>query len=398
MTRETKLKFILLAGSTFVTAVLLEIGLQIADFPGDQTNMQAFLIPDTTLGWSVRPNASGVYRSDEYTHDLAFDDAGFRVAQPGDTETPREGGILILGDSFVNGYSVSYDDWFATHMEEDLRASGCSADLVAWGAPGFNTTQQYLWLSQNADRLQPRLVVLLFYFNDVWYNDKARYGIVKIPRLDLSADEGPSFEYPGPIEPRPPAAPGRRAVLDRIKLYRLAEFGAKAIPPLRAIARALGLYESQEAAFEAGTSGAPAEFRVFRTDDDPERESAWASTEALLALTDSLVTASGGELMIGYIPTRAEVREGEDRGLGQLAAENGWDLAAVETRLAASCQELGLSCFSLTGALANARAEQGQPMYYELDTHWSPAGQAVVAESVRREIETRSDVCSAPTG
>lgn len=101
-------KRLLMVIVTLCTGIsILEVGFYAVDGPPYTGNHhRVFCSYDALLGWRLTPNKRVVRRTSEYTHVETVDSLGMRdspraVANP--TGVTR---VLVLGDSFVEGYSV----------------------------------------------------------------------------------------------------------------------------------------------------------------------------------------------------------------------------------------------------------------------------------------------------
>jgi lysophospholipase L1-like esterase len=77
--------------------------------------------------------------------------------------------IVTVGDSLTFGWGVGDADAFSAQLEQQWRASHPDVDLdvANLGVPGYNTRQEITLLHRYIERLQPDLVVVGFYTNDV---------------------------------------------------------------------------------------------------------------------------------------------------------------------------------------------------------------------------------------
>lgn len=82
--------------------------------------------------------------------------------------------ILLLGDSFTFGVGVRDEDTFARRLESDLNRdapSGEQFEVINAGVQGYNTRDEVLYLEREWLKLDPDLVVIVFYLNDA-YEDR----------------------------------------------------------------------------------------------------------------------------------------------------------------------------------------------------------------------------------
>src|SRR5687767_5561529 len=156
--------------------------------------------PDPVLGWRHRPGATGSYGHGSW----AINQRGLRDVDRPLAASPGVDRVLILGDSFAEGFSVPFDACVSRALESGLRESGCRAEVVNGGTVGYSTDQEYLFYRDAGALYGARVVVLLLYYNDVLYNARGAVpgGVAK-----------PLFTFTGGVPrvknlplPPPPAA------------------------------------------------------------------------------------------------------------------------------------------------------------------------------------------------
>ena len=95
--------------------------------------------------------------------------------------------ILLLGDSFLEGYSVSQQEIISTVLEQELRASGLEdVQVLNGGTAGYSTDQELLFFVRDGFAFEPDVTVLLFYVNDVWFNSRSNYWRGAKPYYELT--------------------------------------------------------------------------------------------------------------------------------------------------------------------------------------------------------------------
>lgn len=401
--------------SIALTLAAVEVGLRVAGYPPALTDHSEFMRRDPALGWALRPGVRGTYVSDEYAHDVRVNSRGMRGPEPaagaGDVR------IVLLGDSFVEGYSVAEEERVSEALEARLRAvGGCEVRVVPMGTAGYSTDQQLIWLERDGLSMEPHAVVLMFYFNDVWYNGRETYFGAEKPYFRLRADS-----LVGPFLPLadPPAAAGgtardvdegengatrRRARsgeggLSGMRLYRLAERTAKNSDFLRSAAIRLGLADPPpEARIAAvGPDGLPTELQVFVSRESEEVVRAWEITARLIRRMADLTASAGAEFTIFLVPFRGRVHPDAETPLAGAV-----DLSAVADRLAGLCARHGLDCMDPAPDFRRAARDEGGEgarLYYHMDTHWTAAGHAVAADLLAARLgDSVRDWCAHARG
>jgi len=117
----------------------------------------------------MKPDWTGrqVYRStvtgDEIRAvDVRTSSWGLRGPEPDDPKTRTR--VLGLGDSVTFGQGVAEEDTFLSVFQ---RTAAKPVEVVNAGVPSWDTAPEVAWLEQTGMRLDPDLVLLLFFVNDV---------------------------------------------------------------------------------------------------------------------------------------------------------------------------------------------------------------------------------------
>lgn len=79
--------------------------------------------------------------------------------------------ILLLGDSFTFGVGVRDEDTFARRLENALgddAPAGTRVEVLNAGTQGYNTRDEVAYLEHRWLALEPDLVLIVFYLNDVF--------------------------------------------------------------------------------------------------------------------------------------------------------------------------------------------------------------------------------------
>jgi hypothetical protein len=153
--------------SGLVTAALVEVGVRVTwdakkgtpgFFVSSETRIEK-LAPDYT-GWfagvPVRINTLGFRDTREY--ELAKQPNTFR--------------IVVLGDSVTFGHGALYETTYPFLLEDKLKKWRPEIDWQVWnlGVPGYNTSQELAYWKEINGVFKPDLVIVGFYWNDVFDN------------------------------------------------------------------------------------------------------------------------------------------------------------------------------------------------------------------------------------
>lgn len=111
-----------------------------------------------------RPNAQGKVRGVAYqTNSLGLRDREYATVKP-----PGAFRLLMLGDSFTEGWTLPFEGVVAKQIERSL-AIRCRRpyEVINGGTASYSPLLEYLFLKEIGPRLQPDLVLLNFDMTDV---------------------------------------------------------------------------------------------------------------------------------------------------------------------------------------------------------------------------------------
>jgi hypothetical protein len=361
---------------------------------------------DSILGWSKQPMARATFKTSEYTVTETTNSHGLRGPEIAYEKPPNTYRVLILGDSFAEGYTVDLDSTVARVQERRLNALGDRHyEVINGGTRGYSTDQELLFFDAEGRRYHPDLTILLFYVNDVWYNAQPRYWRGNKPLFARVSDGLALTNVPVP-KPDPNefafAVRGGAGITARIRradswlgvhsrLYDLARKVVSGSPVLSGLAIRFGLAD------------APNEWRAWKKTPDPALHTAWTLTEAILALLQRDVVASGSRLVIFYVPSRPAIYADDWRVVKRKYAmgDSAWNPEEDAVVLASICARAAIACVNPVPRF-RAEAEQllatGTQLYFRRDAHWNNNGHrlagAILADYVRAMLRPTSGASS----
>src|SRR5215813_711944 len=150
-------RWLLLAASLFISAVIGEMGLRIFfhdAFSTGKDEKNLMYQYDQQLGWFPVPNSQKTFTGSR-TITVKHNSRGFRTIEHTKTGKP---GILFLGDSFVWGIDVEASERFT----DRLQARHPEWSIYNFGVSGYGTDQEYLVLQRFYDEYNPAVVFLMF--------------------------------------------------------------------------------------------------------------------------------------------------------------------------------------------------------------------------------------------
>jgi lysophospholipase L1-like esterase len=181
--------------ATFSLAVLfggLEVALRLK---GGAPSLQPLFMDDSTVGYRPRPGAFLHYATSEFTSDIQINSLGVRDEEFG-PKALTERRIVVIGDSMVMAIQVPLAQTFVKQLQQALnRPAGLVRyRVVDAGVQGYGTVEEYLFLKETIDRLQPDVVlVAVFVGNDAVEAGDAAWRLSPkraVPRLQRVAAAG----------------------------------------------------------------------------------------------------------------------------------------------------------------------------------------------------------------
>jgi len=351
--------------SVAVTLVLVEVMIRVLYLSPDLPNWHRE--PHPVLGWLLIPNDNYRYRNLEVDIRISHNSQGLRDVEHAAEKPAGVFRILVLGDSFMEAYSVELADSFPQQLEQLAQADGYSqVEVINLGVGGYSTLQQYLVLQEIGLQYEPDLVVLAFYAeNDVYDNDRALNEEVSV--FSSSTLSRPFVEsvQDGELVVSPP---DYRYALRQWRLAKI-EFWHRT-----AIGTIINLATSR-------TSVEPESLEdyyiIYKCEPDPRVDAAWDTTEAILTEINETVRQAGAEFLIFTVPSVLETNR-------SLPVEDPSDYCLDEPpaniRLAQIAQKHEILYYDLLPDFREAATSD--ELFRWTDAHWNEQGHALAAGQV----------------
>ncbi len=390
--RITATLALLVVSMCLISIALTEILLR-NFFPIDMSNSSEHRIPHPVFGWVLEPGASYLYKMPEKSVQVTYNSTGWRDEEhnlENDHDTFR---ILVLGDSFMEGYSVELEDMFHKQIERLGRKERIDIEVINLGVGGYGTLQEYLVFRDIGRHYKPDIVLLGFYIgNDVTNNNlalesgfhfnKKSMKVASRPFLD-SSDETTwaitQVDYDGAWQ-RYQAARNRKESL----LHQLRRNSALVQVTLRAVDRA------KAAMWNTGHTVKPSLvlFGANFCQEPKEYTRGWHTTKRIFDGLKNEVSNIGAELFVFTVPALYEVLEEEienvpDRELICWKNTPGYD------RLKEVLNELDIAYVDLLPKFRKVMRNDTQNIFRLSDRHWNEEGHYLGAEIVYSALKDR---------
>lgn len=346
--------------------ITLELGVRVLglyEFATDD-----FIQPHAELGWSHTPGKEGGWIVGEDRIHVKINSKGLR-----DKEYPyrKEEGtfrILVLGDSFTEGFQVALEDTFCKVLEYELNRDGGKFEVINAGFAGVGTDYELLFLRREGYKYSPDLVMIGFFGNDIYDNYRSK---------TILASSNAPLEYE------------RKGLVTRLKKF-LAQsscaynyFGytlPKHVPFLAKVLMNLGLVSFQP--MDASDGVDQLHYLVFAKEYGLEWEKAWDVTEILISEVKKEAEKRGSHLAVISIPFREQVYENlwQSRLSKPGMRRREWDLNKPDRLLETFLDDSGIPFLQLLPHFKKA-ADKSE-LYHTEDGHWNVGGHHLAGQVI----------------
>jgi lysophospholipase L1-like esterase len=279
---------------------------------------------------------------------------GFRGAE---VTIPKPHGrfrVVVIGDSLTLGWGVADDETFSARLERLLheRFSNRDLDVVNLGVGGYDTRQEVTLLARNVSRLEPDLVLVGFYSNDV---------------PDTLDDDRSSTGGGAVIVPSNPQ-PGQRLHMNPTP----SGWWDRQLRKSRAIYIAGRAFNRLRGAGEWGMTRFAMEIELLEGKDSPKLDRAWNNVAVQFERLHSLADAQKFAVGVVVLPCREQV-------MGQ------YPKARYQSRVRDIVAPLG---FQVIDPLPLMTGNRKLELFIPYDrNHPSVAGHGIIAQAILRYLD-----------
>ena len=345
MSRKWKVRIALVCGACAAAFVAGEIVLRVFNLQPTRQHHKIFGEYDPVLGWRLRRSFVGEHKTREYCVVEKTNTYGFR----GEEVAAEKSGlrVLVLGDSFAEGYTVAVEDRFSERL-----AATCGAEVINTGIGGYCTVQHVLINRDHGAVWKPDLVVLMWCDNDLLDNLKPKQHRGYKPYASLL----PSGDVV--IDDRVVPFPDRLAWHVRLRsaswLYMLARSALWRRPDK------------------------PVGWEMYGCPEDPRTEYAWGVARGLL----QRLRDESAQFVVFAVPSRPAVcREQWHGHLSKYGINaNNWQPRRIAERLRVVCMRNDIDFIDPFSTYHEAD-------YFPRDGHWNEHGHTRAAAYLASYIE-----------
>jgi len=371
--RNALLNMIILMTSLMFAAALVEVGVRafgLFRFPPDD-----FVEPHPELGWAHIPNKEGYWIIGNERIYVKINSKGLRDKEYSYQKPKGVYRILVLGDSFTEGFQVPLEETFCEVLEKKLATHRTKFEVINAGFAGVGTDYALLFLRREGFKYDPDLVLLAFFGNDIYDNYRSK---------DVSKDAGSPLAF----EERGAIVRIKHFLADNSCAYNyIGGILPKSAPLLAKVAMKLGLLSPQPI---DGFEGVEQPHRVvFSKRYGRDLQEAWDVTRLLIRKLKREAGKHGSRLVVVSIPFREQVDKGfwSEELSRSAMKEQEWDLSKPDRLLAQFLHEQEIPVLLLASHFQKhlKKADLYHPVDKNgRDGHWNARGHRLAAEVLYR--------------
>ena len=377
--RQALPAFALAAASLAILALLLEVALRLfwggyyEKFDPNRPFGEYEVHP--VRGLVLAPNIERFDWNREYQVWRRHNSLGFRGPEIAIEKPPGRTRVLVLGDSMTYGVGVEYEETFGAVLE----TLAPRLQVINTGVPGYCGEQQLLLLEEFIGRLSPDVVLVAYFWNDLWapVQGNLRHFEVRDGALHRIPHE--------PITAQHPAFAGLREKHEqRLRGYGFLSYQSHLYRFLSDRFKLLG-YAIRDLRGEATEVESGGEL------DESEEAAAWELSSALLRAQRDLAHAHGARFVVLVVPDQVQVEP--DVKVYEVPRV----LWGIQEHVVGFARREGIPVIDPLETMRAIREREGLPQYHRIDRHWNRVGHRHMAEVLLAELR-RLAILPPPAG
>lgn len=391
-------RFLIKAGialfAIMAAIIILESGLRV--FEKKTYDLSLCQSLDESFHHVMVPNSICRLKTDEWDITYRINGFGLRGDEFSVKKQDDSFQILILGDSFAQGYGVELEESFPKIIEKELNSKNPlkKVEVISAGVLGYSPLLEYLYLKERGLGLSPDLVILAFNQTDFW-DDRQRfselkrsypdYGEAKIEEL-VSLGEAKFYfdkinKSSGSMPQQKVYLPGisyrfKTWLSTNLKTYRLAvDFIKKRNVPVQQDAINQGDIDRDILAIERGSKLTDKNYLTL-----------WELPIKHITMMKLLLDQNKIPFTVVAIPDAMQVSDREWPGRKALGFDNHFEdtRPPFEDELTRRLENINVPVINL---LPGFKASNIFPLYFKYDGHWRESGHRLAGEIIATYLE-----------
>ncbi len=400
---------LLLITSFCLCLALAEITLRVLRSP-NPSNSSVLRVPHPVYGWSLQPYAHSTKNTDGRNVSVKYNSKGWRDTEHAIQKKPGVRRIVVLGDSYMEGYTVELRDSLPKVIEQVALEQSINLESINLGVGGYGTLQEYLVFRDAGKRYKPDIVLLGFYIgNDLVDNSLELQNIhkensgVKSGRPFLRIEKLPDWEittvnyehslnvYQDRLKKLEESGAdsilgswGTRSALIKIGSVALENLKYSAIHKLGYADKYFPSRKNQ-AILQYSADKLLTRVGMYYCNETNEYADSWRITRKIFERLAAEVQKADAQLIVFSVPARAEVesklmKETIKRSVAgeKLCLEN----PIAYKRLSQMLKKLGIPYLNLLPEFKKFHNVSEKKLFYYGDSHWNEAGHQLASEKL----------------
>jgi hypothetical protein len=328
------------------------------------------LVPDAYRHHALVPDSYAEIRQRDFAYIQRVNHLGLRGRETTVDKPAGTRRILMLGDSFTMGKGVEEDQTFSVLVERGLQPAlascgGPAVEVLNGGVDSYAPLLSYIQFERDLARLAPDLVILNFDHSDLI--QEAAYRQQAVRDADGRILAVPQVWQQSAYE-RFLSWTSRHLFFTRVLLV----YANRAM-------------DHRELTVRRVVNEAGREHFAHTLEGDVDRTAQWDDVFESVGRIKQLADSLHADFVLSTYPWAHQLGEsGWVPGRYDYMRKGERTTNLTEQTMRARAAALGISLFE---ALPVFQQYQGsEPLYFDYDPHWTPAGQRVMAEGLQRYI------------
>ena len=353
---------LLLAAIVLAQFAVFEVALRTWGHSEAAPAFQALFVPDSALGYRLRPYARTRFVTSEFDTTIAVNGQGVRDDADIGPKPSNERRIVVLGDSLVLSVQVARQQTFCAVLEQRLNAAGGPLHyrVINAGVQGYGPVEELLFFRKVARAFNPDLVI-----ETIFVGNDAEDAVSSAPRLQ--GQRAAADAISDSVSARLRRVVRRSMVLQVVRLRLVSvtdRFGGWGAPP-------------------------EAPVQTYAAHPAPRIAQGLAISAACMRDLVSEASAAGAKTLVMLMPARFQVDDADYGRMRQIVHDTGGELVrdAATERFAAALADVPAPQFDALPALRAALP--GPDLFFQQTVHLTPRGHTVVAAALERYLRGR---------
>lgn len=371
------IKISLLFGSVLVFALASEGGVRVYQWWEQSGSISPVrTTADSILGWKlIEGFEERAYLRGDFDVIEQSNLAGLRSNREYGAKPKNATRILLIGDSFIYGPGVEFEDTFGQQLDRMLHDQKASRqfEVINAGVPAYDTWQEWKLLERIGPSIKPDLVLVGFFIG----NDISQNALRFQENAEAIEEKEEKFYAPETHQARVPI-PFKQMLTEYSAAYR---FFRERYHQLLRLIRVRQKPEGDDVWW----------LDIYRKDLPPGEGLGYANTDTLLTRIVTWSDRHNAKLMIVLIPEQGQVMPQHwEQTIGDMIAfdADAFDLSKPNRWLQDFGKRADVPVIDLLPFFKAIK--QPEALFFNQDSHWSSYGHRVAAETVARFMITQN--------